>query len=326
MSLDFGRSMTRRRALALAGGATGTWMAGRGIPALAVPPRNPRMPAGHIRMPSEFAGITDILQASGEMTHGILHIGIDRNDITNVTLRGVPIRPCFAINGDIYFQALGNGRALVNGDVALKANEVQPFIDRLLAHHFALQALHQHFYDFSPPVWYIHYRAVGVPLELARGYKAALSVTSTPFPQRPPANPTTPLPASELGAIIGGAAQIGEDGVVHIDIPRKEQVTLAGIVANPYLNIAAPIDFQPHGGGENAAAIVDFGMIGSEVDAVTGAMRAKGWDVGCLYNQETEQQPQLFFAHMFKTGNARRLAREIRAGLELTNSALGVAA
>jgi len=319
---NFAIPMTRRRALALAGGAAGASLLSR--EARAVPPA-PRMPA-NVRMPPEFAGVTDILQAAGEMMHGVLHIGIDRNDIPNVTLRGVPIKPAFEIDGDIYFQALGNGRALVNGDVALKANEIEPFIDRLLAHRFVVQALHQHFYDFSPPVWYIHYRAVGTPLDLARGYKAALSVTSTPFPQKAPANPTTPLPAAELGAIIGGAARIGDDGIVHIDIPRKEQVTLGGIVANPYLNIAAPIDFQPYGGGENAAAIADFGMIGSEVNGLLRAMRAKGWDVGCLYNQETEQQPQLFFAHMFKTGNARRLAQEIRAGLELTNSVLGAGA
>ena len=41
--------------------------------------------------------------------------------------------------------------------------------------------------------------------------------------------------------------------------------------------------------------------------------------MGCLYNQETAERPQLYFSHMFKTGDPVRLATEIRAGLEHTD-------
>ena len=46
-------------------------------------------------------------------------------------------------------------------------------------------------------------------------------------------------------------------------------------------------------------------------------MRAQGWDIGCLYNQETAEQPQLYFDHMVKSGDAYQLAQEIRDGLDL---------
>jgi hypothetical protein len=49
-------------------------------------------------------------------------------------------------------------------------------------------------------------------------------------------------------------------------------------------------------------------------------MRKQGWFVGCLYNQETSETPQLYFAHMLKVGDAYALAREIRRGLDLTHS------
>ncbi len=61
-------------------------------------------------------------------------------------------------------------------------------------------------------------------------------------------------------------------------------------------------------------------MIGPEVQPVVAAMRKQGWFVGCLYNQETDETPQLYFSHMLKTGNAYALAAEIRKGLDLTNS------
>lgn len=41
---------------------------------------------------------------------------------------------------------------------------------------------------------------------------------------------------------------------------------------------------------------------------------------GCLYNQETDEQPQLYFDHMVKTGDAYQLAQEIRTGLDRTRS------
>ncbi len=45
------------------------------------------------------------------------------------------------------------------------------------------------------------------------------------------------------------------------------------------------------------------------------------WDVHCLYNQETEEQPQLYFSHQLKIGtDPYELAREVRAGLDQTNS------
>lgn len=49
-------------------------------------------------------------------------------------------------------------------------------------------------------------------------------------------------------------------------------------------------------------------------------MRGMGWDIGCLYNQETNEHPQLYFSHQFKTGDPYALAAEIRKGLDKTNS------
>jgi len=45
-----------------------------------------------------------------------------------------------------------------------------------------------------------------------------------------------------------------------------------------------------------------------------------GWYQGCLYNQETNEHPQLFFDHVVKVGDAYQLAAEIRKGLDLTDA------
>jgi hypothetical protein len=60
----------------------------------------------------------------------------------------------------------------------------------------------------------------------------------------------------------------------------------------------------------------------AQAAGVSGALpvvvRRLGWDVGCLYNQETDESPQLYFSHMFKVGDPVQLAHEVRAGLDHT--------
>ncbi|MBV8491453.1 MAG: DUF1259 domain-containing protein [Candidatus Eremiobacteraeota bacterium] len=262
--------------------------------------------------------IQQIVQAQGTIDNGVLSIEIDRKDITGTNIRGTPILPSFEINGGLVFQSIGGG-VYMNGDMALKTSEVDPFLDALFAHNVIWQAEHQHFYDLTPEVWFVHFRMEGSPQEVARAIKAALDVTSTPFPQTLPSNPTTPLPAKQIGQIIGAKPNIGSDGVVSLNIPRANPIVLGGIRINPYLNIMTAIAFQPLGGGNQCAAVSDYGMIASEVQRVISFMRHQGWDSGCLYNQETDEQPQLYFDHVFKTGSPLELAREIRAGLNLMN-------
>lgn len=263
--------------------------------------------------------IESIIDAKGSVSNGVFSIGIDRDDIEHVTLKGVHILPSFEINGDLVFQSLGGRQVAMNSDMCLKSDEIDPFIDQLLAHNIVFQAEHQHFYDFEPIVWFIHFRAVGDAATIAKGCKAALNVTSTPFPQAPPAKPSTPLPAHEIGRILGAAPSVGSNGVVTYQIPRAESIVLGGVRINPYLNVSAPVSFQPLDGGKSCAAVPDFNFVASEVMKVMRLMRGRGWDIGCLYNQETDEQPQLFFSHQFKTGEPLQLAREIRAGFDLMN-------
>ena len=73
--------------------------------------------------------------------------------------------------------------------------------------------------------------------------------------------------------------------------------------------------------GTLAAAAPDFSMESREVQPVVALMRSRGYHVGCLYNQETSEHPQLFFSHMVKTGDPYAMAAEIRRALDLTDAA-----
>ena len=311
--------ITRRRMLLSGGGAVAgsLLLDGKIGTASAATQRVRRQ---HGKLPAKQ--MQEILQAEGTVSDGVLSIDIARSDIgKSHGPMGVTFTPSFEINGTLNFQPLGDDLAFFNGDLPLKPHETDAFIDAIIANGLTFQAFHQHYTEMNPQIWFIHWRGVGAPAALAKAVHATLKATGTPLPQTMPSNPKSPLDAKRLAKILHGSAQIGEDGVVTVDIERKDDIVIEGIQANPDLNIMTEVQFKPHGStGSRADAGPDFSLISHEVQPVVKLMRSQGWHVGCLYNQETAEKPQLYFSHMLKTGDAYALASEIRLALDKTTS------
>ncbi len=321
-------SVSRRRALVLGGSITGGLIAAS----------SPLLGARQSVAAGGFSHATieemeQILQTNGMQQNGVLSFELDRTDLQGYTLRGnslptpVPYNPSWENNGEFYFQKLngdGTNRAILNGDFGgLLPQEIDPFIDQLLSNGLVFQAFHQHFTGIHPnELYYIHFRGVGNPLQLANAVIAAVKVTDTPLPQFSSSTPTTPLPVEQLSSILGGPAQVGGDGVVTVNVPRRDRIMLGGIPINPFLNIATSVAFEPlDSSGTTAAVAPDFGMVSSEIQKVIEVMRQQGWVIGCLYNQETDEYPQLYFSHQVKVGDPIALAHEVRKGLDQMNTA-----
>jgi hypothetical protein len=263
-----------------------------------------------------------ILRSQGTVKNGVLTIEQDRNDLDNVVgPGGIPWKPSFEIQNELHFQPIGAGRAIFNGELSLLDRETNPVIDRIVSNGLVFQAFHQHFFDLKPQLWHIHVRGTGAPLDLARAVANVIAATGTPLPQMMPAHPSTPLDADLLAKILGGEAEVGEEGVVHVSVPRREQIILAGVPVESELGVEHTIAFEPLGSGRTAVA-PDFALIASEVNPVMAITRKYGFTVHCLYNQETAERPQLYFSHQLAVGNAYELARVIRHALEKTNTSL----
>jgi uncharacterized protein DUF1259 len=61
-------------------------------------------------------------------------------------------------------------------------------------------------------------------------------------------------------------------------------------------------------------------MTANEVDAVMKVTTDKGFQVHCLYNQETDEHPQLYFSHQLNVGDPEKLAHVVRQALEKTDT------
>jgi hypothetical protein len=311
--------VSRRGALA-AGGGIAAGVLASGTPLAGASAANGHHQSKRGALPVDE--IQKIVRAEGTVTSGVLSIDISRDDIGDVQgPRGVTFTPAFEVDGTLTFQPLGGGRAFFNGDLALRAKETNPVIDAIIANGLTFQAFHQHYDRMHPQIWFIHWRGIGPALHLARAVHNVIAVTSTPLPQTMPKHPTTPLDADRLGRILGGDAMVGDEGVVSVEVTRNDTIHVEGIRVSPEANISTMVQFKPlDSHGSRAAAAPDFSMTSHEVQPVIKVMRGADWHVGCLYNQETDEHPQLYFSHMIKTGDPYRLAREIRKGLNQTNA------
>lgn len=68
--------------------------------------------------------------------------------------------------------------AVVDGDFAMTADEVQPVMHALRRAGIHIVALHSHMIGEEPSYYFLHYWGKGNPRELARGIRAALDVQS----------------------------------------------------------------------------------------------------------------------------------------------------
>jgi hypothetical protein len=261
-----------------------------------------------------------ILRTSGTLSNGVLSITQDRNDLDRVTgPGGIPFKPAFEIQNNFYFQPLQSGRAIFNGEISLLPKEANPVIDRILANGLVFQAFHQHFFDLNPQLFHIHLRGIGSPLGLARAVANVVAATATPLPQAAPSHPTTPLNTRQLEQILGGTAEVEEEGVVVVSISRKDNIILDGVQVKPEMGVQHTVNFEPLGDSRTAVA-PDFALVAAEINPVMTVMRKHGFAVHCLYNQETAESPQLYFSHQLAVGDAYALAQAIRQGLEKTNT------
>ncbi len=277
--------------------------------------------AGISGTPLPVQAIEQIMETNNAtVMDGVLTIELDRNDLHVIGPHGIPFKPAWELNGEFFFQPLGNGKVLLNGDFPVLPQEANPFIDKLFAGGLVFQAFHQHFFGLQPMVFFIHFRGIGDPLQLARAIIAAVKVTGTPLPQHVPSNLTTPLPKDELARILGGTAQVGEEGVVTVSIPRANTIVLAGVPLKPETGVSVTVAFEPlDQSGKLAAVAPDYALVASEVNPALMESRALGWEIHCLYNQETDEFPQLYFSHNLKTGNPIQLAQEISKVLNKIN-------
>jgi Domain of Unknown Function (DUF1259) len=117
-----------------------------------------------------------IIGGDQETGGGVLELEVKRRD--KVTEGALPIPPAMEVSSEAKFQPLGNGQAVIYGELILLASEVNPVLKTLRQNGIPVMALHNHMLAEQPRVFFIHCLAKGDAIKLAHVIRAALDKTN----------------------------------------------------------------------------------------------------------------------------------------------------
>lgn len=265
---------------------------------------------------ADWVGLAQALGRPGKLTDTVYRVALPRSDLSVVS-RGVPIKPGLSLGGYAVFTRYPDATMLM-GDLVVTEAELPRVTDALQANGIELTALHKHLLEQSPAIWWTHIHAMGEPVQLAKGLRAALDTTATPAAAPSPGlQPALDLDTAGIDAALGRKGT-ADGGIYKVSIPRGDTIVQEGHVLPAGLGLTTAVNFQPVGGGQ-AAINGDFAMTGNELQKVIAALRRGGIEVVEVHNHGLAEQPRLLYMHFWAVDNAVALARALRPALDATN-------
>ena len=129
-------------------------------------------PQGVVAGPMDTAALDKIVGTTGDKMGDVYKYTIGRSDL-HLTDMGAVINTRMGLNTWAAFFG-SDSDAVVAGDVAMLAGEVNGVQKALRAHGIEIVAIHHHMIGTRPQIIFLHYWGRGKSADLASGFKAAL--------------------------------------------------------------------------------------------------------------------------------------------------------
>jgi hypothetical protein len=268
-------------------------------------------------MPAEYSAVLTTLGRQGDFKDGVLKVNIPRNDL-KVVVDGIATPTPFGFGGWIAMTK-GTGMDVMMGDLVLTEEEVNPVMSAVLDAGFDVTAVHNHFFFETPRIFYMHVHGHGTPSEMANKIKPALALIG----KTPPRNASNvpgrsiegKLDTAQLAKTIGNEGE--QNGMVYKITIGRPDVSLKemGATINARMGLNTWAAF--YGSDSEAVVAGDVAMLDNEVTPVLKALRTNGLDVVAIHHHMTGTQPTIIFLHYWGKGDAQKLARGVRAALDV---------
>ena len=251
-------------------------------------------------------------------TGDVMRFNFPRRDL-HVTVGDVQVKPSLALGSWVAFKQMPDGNAMAMGDLVLTESEINPVISALQQGGVEQTAVHNHLIGANPNTMYVHIRARGKALDIARTIRHALEASKTPLDTAPAAPAAAfPLDTAALAKALGYSGKVN-GGVYQVGVGRADKVSEDGMEIPGSMGLSTAINFQPTTAGK-AAITGDFVMIASEVNPVIRALRGAGIQVTALHSHMIGETPHLYFRHFWANDDAIKLARGLGAAVAKTNA------
>lgn len=125
----------------------------------------------------------NIIGGMADPLDGIVDVTVPRKETVTDQFDGymAEMPPEMGPQSDFEFQPLGHGQAFVVGEFCLRPGEVNPVIRVLRNAGITVSALHNHFLEEQPRLFFLHIEAAGDATQLAHTIRQALNLTNSQF-------------------------------------------------------------------------------------------------------------------------------------------------
>lgn len=270
-------------------------------------------PALAQNIPADYQGVLNTLGRQGDYAAGVLKVNIPRNDLS-VTVAGMKTPTAFGFGGWVAMTKGAGTENVLMGDLVLKQEEVNPVMSKLLENGFDVTALHNHFFQDEPRMFFMHVHGHGTPADLARRIKPALDLipkaaAASGAPAQHPA-----IDTAKIASIVGHQGDT-TGAVYKITVGRDDlHLTEMGAPINARMGLNTWAAFI--GTNDRAAVAGDVAMLASEVTPVLKALRQHNIEVVAIHQHMTSTTPTIYFLHYWGTGSADQLATGFKAALD----------
>jgi hypothetical protein len=268
-------------------------------------------------IPPDYSAALSTLGRQGDFKDGVLKVNIPRNDL-KVVVDGIATPTPFGFGGWVALTK-GTGMDVMMGDLVLTEDEVNPVMSAVLDAGLDVTAVHNHFFFETPRIFYMHVHGHGAAADLAAKIKPALALIG----KNPPRNASQvsgrsiegKLDVAQLAKIIGTEGE--QNGAVYkITIGRSDlALKEMGATINARMGLNTWAAF--YGSDSEAVVAGDVAMVDAEVTPVLKALRSNGLDVVAIHHHMTGTQPTIIFLHYWGKGEAQKLARGVKAAVDL---------
>jgi len=268
-------------------------------------------------MPAEYSSVLTTLGRQGDFKDGVLKVNIPRSDL-KVVVDGIATPTPFGFGGWVALTK-GTGMDVMMGDLVLTEEEVNPVMSALLDAGLEVTAVHNHFFFETPRIFYMHVHGHGSPADLANKIKPALALIG----KNPPRGGSTvagrsidgKLDGAQLAKIIGTEGELN-GAVYKITIGRSDlSLKEMGATINSRMGLNTWAAF--YGNDSDSVVAGDIAMVESEVNPVLKALRSNGIDVVAMHHHMIGTQPTIIFLHYWGKGDAQKLARGVKAAVDI---------
>lgn len=128
----------------------------------------------------DVAALDRVIGAKGENENGVLQYHVPVAQKITDSRAHITLPYLMEAASLLMFQPLGDGRAAVNGDFTMTADQVNPVIHALRSHDLTIVELHNHMLYEQPRLFYLHFWKTGDARTLAQALRAGLDQVHAP--------------------------------------------------------------------------------------------------------------------------------------------------